>query len=675
MPLIPLANRERMKRLRADPAYREAENERRRTPEYRAKATANRKSITLRRRFVGIDGEGGNINGCHEYLLLRAGNHTLVTGKPLTPDECLAFIADLPTGDTIYVGYFFDYDVTMILRDWPEERIRRLVNREARTVTKGGKTYTYAVDYGGYQVDYIPRKEFKVRRVLPGKDGKNTYSKWVSVNDVGSFFQCSFVKALTEWDIGTAEQRDAIADGKDRRADFGQLDADTDEYNALEIDLLQQLMTAFRQVCTDVGYTPARWQGPGYLATAMLKRHGVPTRKQIDVPAGLIEYANGAYYGGRFETTAIGPVNGGCYQYDINSAYPAAMLELPCLIHGTWERRKLSAIRPGELWVGKLHFWAHEDANLYSFPVRDPKGSICFPAEGNGIYWSVEAVNAPHQSYGASAPVWVYVPHCDCRPFDWIEPIYEERKRLGKTAKGRVLKLALNSLYGKQAQSVGAAPYANPIYAGLITALTRGDTLSSATHTGPDCCRDVYMLATDAVFTGKPRHLAISKQLGDWDSERHEELFLVQPGLYFTEANSVPKTRGIPRQAAVDKREDFTTAYRLMCVGGNPSQETVSIQLRQFTGLRIAVARGKIRSAGVWAEVTKEISFEWITKRHEQRTEFEGPLRTLRTHPKDGAYDLVSMPYSKDIGRMLEQARLELSDQPDWADVPFGEDL
>src|ERR1700760_3737709 len=106
----------------------EASYERERKRRYRSKTGGTtRKAL---RPFVGVDGEGGNVPH-HEYLLLRAGNAKLETGRPLTSLECLAFLSDLPS-DKSYVGYFFDYDVTMILRGLPEERIRRLVTAEGR---------------------------------------------------------------------------------------------------------------------------------------------------------------------------------------------------------------------------------------------------------------------------------------------------------------------------------------------------------------------------------------------------------------------------------------------------------------------------------------------------------------------------------------------------------------
>lgn len=654
---------------------------------------------SVERPFVGVDGEGGQVKDRHEYLLLRAGKFCLETGKPLTAVECLTFLTGLPKG-VVYVGYFFDYDVTMMLRDLPASKLDRLVRREDR-LSRDGK-YTWPVDWtdgttgASFQFDWLPRKEFRVRTRsrLPGdcqvcdmpydcdtfpgrccKDCKHvhTYGRWTVVNDVGTFFQCSFVRALTEWDVGTPEQRAQIAEGKEQRASFGSVTEQEREYNALEIGLLQTLVTDFRNVCRDVGYVPSKWQGPGNMASAMLSHHGVPKRKVLAdlVPADVWRFANDAYYGGRFETTAVGPVYGGVYQYDINSAYPAAMMDLPCLLHGRWEL--VTDGHPTErLWVGQLEFFPTGQANLYGFPVRSKQGSISFPARGSGFYWSVEAEQATHQAYSIRH-AWQYVPTCDCQPFEWIQAIYDQRITLGKSTRGRVLKLCLNSLYGKQAQSIGAAPYANPIYAGLITALTRAE-LQRASHTGPMCCNDVYMLATDAIFTAKPRPLPLSKVLGEWDAERHNSLFLVQPGLYFADKHDQPKTRGIPRQAAVDHRTDFHDAY-LNVILANYLGHTVPIELRQFTGLRIAVARGKPHTAGEWVKVIKDVSFEWSNKRDPQRTSLEpGPgdsLPTLRTSPREGG--VASVPYDKNIGRLLDD--LQLADQPDWADVPFGEDI
>src|SRR5215831_7308048 len=83
--------------------------------------------------FRGVDGEGGNVaeegtlfGTRHQYLSLRCGPYLLETGRPLDWRECFGFLADQPPRSFIYVSYFFDYDVTMMIRTMPESIARKL---------------------------------------------------------------------------------------------------------------------------------------------------------------------------------------------------------------------------------------------------------------------------------------------------------------------------------------------------------------------------------------------------------------------------------------------------------------------------------------------------------------------------------------------------------------------
>lgn len=251
--------------------------------------------------FCGVDGEGSTLSGRHEYMLLRAGSHLLTTGVPLTPGECLGFLAGLPAGYE-YVGFFFDYDVTMICRDLPAEVVLSLLDRESREREDGRGLHP--VQWGMWEFDYLPRKEFRVRtRVRQDMPKRH----WTVVSDVGTFFQCSFVKALTTWGIGSVSVLAQIAAGKAERGNFGAMTPEIVRYNELEIELLEDLMEEFRSVCIEVGIVPAKWQGPGNVATALFKMHGIPTHDELrHVPDDVWRMAQAAYYGGRFETTGQG---------------------------------------------------------------------------------------------------------------------------------------------------------------------------------------------------------------------------------------------------------------------------------------------------------------------------------------------------------------------------------
>jgi hypothetical protein len=629
------------------------------------------------KRFVAVDGEGGNITDpntlfgtSHEYLLLRAGAVTIENDTGLSFHECADFLCNL-SPHNLYVAYFFDYDVTMMIKGLPQERAERLFNRalRQREVTQ----FPLPVQYQGYEFDYLPHKEFKIRRIGS--------KHWLIISDVGQFFQTSFIKTLEKWEIGTPEERAMIAKGKSMRADFHGIDDEIRAYNAVECLYLEMLMEEFRQTCLDVGYVPKKWQGPGYLASAMLDKHGIPKRKDIPIMMNeeFRKLANAAYYGGRFETTAAGPVAGPIYQYDINSAYPSVLRELPCLIHGSWVAVD---VRPDkrQVWFGDVRFGHTSPAYLFHLPVRDKFGNITFPKEAQGVYWSweVEAAEKAGTTIDFESG-WLYENHCDCRPFDWIDNYYAKRIALGKSSKGYVLKLAGNSIYGKTAQSIGYAPYANPIWAGLITAGCRAKIIEAYSQDPMNC----YMIATDGIFVGAPLDLPVSNKLGEWEMTKHDGgIFIVQPGIYYVSGGDV-KTRGVERGRINKRRVDFEEAWqRFLSSGGE--DHTVSIPVDNFITGKQALARNKWGISGHWESDIRQISFDWSNKR-KRSVAFEGLRGELRTLPRDGSADTVSVGYHRVIGGELVSVPIgdvsvldpglaesdRISQQPDWVEPLF----
>jgi len=627
------------------------------------------------REFRGVDGEGGNVaeDGTlfgerHQYLSLRAGPDLLETGLPLSYVDCFDFLASRPT-TYIYVAYFFDYDVTMMIRTLPEHVARKLLNRHLRVDLKTGQMYP--VTYDGFDFDYLPHKEFKIRR--------HGTRHWVVINDVGQFFQSAFLPTIVRWDVGTEDERALIEWGKAKRSSFGKHDAETEAYNALEVLLLEQLMTNFRAVCWETTYVPTKWQGPGHLASAMLKRHGIPRRDEIDIlkNGDFRSLAQAAYYGGRFETTAVGPIPHTVYQYDINGAYVYMLKSLPCLTHGTWRWVRDRPVG-ARIWFGQIHF-NHDAAEfLFHFPVRLKDGSIQWPKEGNGVYWSVEIEAAERAGSDVEfISGWVYEPHCKCRWFDFVDSYYEQRLALGKSAKGFVLKLAGNSIYGKLAQSIGYAPWANPIWAGLITAGCRAMLIDAYSQAPNEC----YMLATDGIFMGAKLDLPISKQLGDWEETIHPDgIFIVQPGIYFMGAEA--KTRGIERGRITDMREKFE-AQLVKFIDSGGHDHTVSVPVTNFITARQALARNKWHIAGTWEQTEREVSFAWTDKRVSGMVLRRNGV--LRSTPRMGAPDLVSKSYGRIIGgaavladeeRYTEPGRQATqfdAEQPDWVEQPLFE--
>lgn len=691
---------ELMSRLQVEKAIRSIRRKAHRaTDSGRAERKRERRQRAWRRKvmFVGVDGEGITTpDGGHDYVLLRAGDDYLHTGTRLTSYECLSFLADLdPTPN--YVGYYFDYDATMIVKDLPEERLQRLYRNSSTT---------RSVEWHGFEIHYRPHKYFKVRRVGA--------KKYVTVSDVGSFFQCSFLKAITAWNIGTSEQREIIADGKLRRSEFITMtDAELD-YNKMEIELLEALMSKFAAACRGLDIMPTHWQGPGWLASALLDREGVPVRAELDkVPLDLWEHANDSYFGGRFEVTTFGVLEPPIYNYDINSAYPDALRRLPCLLHGEWtladspDSDAICYLAFGTF--GPLHdrLGATErtslserleslprDPVLFGLPVRSGKdGTISWPARGKGWYWSYEIEQAYHQ-YFRFRSVWNLYRTCDCQPFAFIEPLYKERKRLEALSDnstgsnmGIALKLILNSLYGKMAQSIGQPKYSNPLYAAMITSMTRAKLyemvhgISDCTRSAPAdwCGKHVHYLATDGMLTTKKledRSL-LGKLLGEWDeSVSDERLLVIQSGLYI--GPSKARTRGIPASLLQRYAQDFwTNWYRFLETwenGGKLQYDKVTIPFHHFMGHIQAVTLGRTTDMGTWLELPRSYGFSWHGKR-DPVTYVWSERQSLLIGPMKGRTDRQSLPYTKEIGRYRDnkgkwyERRIWFHGQPDYSDV------
>lgn len=622
----------------------------RRRDRHRARRTEN-----VRKPFVGIDGEGGNFGSGHEYMLLRAGNHVLETGAPLTWQDCLPFIADLPT-DVIYVAYFFDYDTTMCLRGLPMERLTRLLDIDCRRVpTK--PCSSFPIDYADFQIDYLPGKELRVRR---------KGQKWVIINDVGSFFQCSFVTALERWfpEPQYREIIDRIALGKSQRNEFGGVTQEEREYNLLEIRMLELLMEKFRDVCDELDIRPGKWQGPGNLVSAVFRREGLPRNRDIPLweqDPDVARCANDAYYGGRFEASTFGSVDGPIYQYDINSAYAATYRRLPCLLHGTWKRLERLPDAADRLYLADVRFRHGPEFHWCVLPIRTANGTLVWPREGRGIYWSTELEIA--RKYGVELDChggWKYVKNCECVPLQFAEDAYHERQRLGKDGKGMVLKIFLASAYGKLAQSVGCAPYSNPVWAGLIVSSVRAQLADAALSVGHG--ESVLMLATDGLFTTREiDSLSLGKELGQWDLKEHADIFIVQSGVYFI-GDRAPKTRGIPQARVVASEQGFRDTWHRFMDGG--PLDPVRVHLTSFVGLRLAMARNKPHLAGQWLDNPKDVSFDWSSKRVDARRQGH----SIVTMPPQGSPELTSVAYSRVIGGMNAKEKLDLADQPDWGD-------
>lgn len=672
--------------------------------------------------FCGVDGEGAGTDehGRQCYMLLRCGDRELYTGNPLSTYECLEFLCSQPASKLL-VGFGFNYDVTMILKDLaPDKRRWLLLETGEKLIDDAGKAHTKErwSHYEDFGIDYLPRNHFKVCRLRPVRlrkmDSRGNRMKWkpiagttrVIYDSIGCF-QSSFLAALQSYNIGR-EHWDRIAAGKAARDNQTAIGDVERAYCAAEVALLGDLMERFRDTCHAAGIYPLTWNGAGKLAAFLHAKHSTPRTERVEalIPAAVECCARASYYGGRFEISRVGLITDGCHEYDINSAYPDAMRHLPCLQHGRWEpvtAVQLEALPDEALFVASLTF-RHDGpgaGHFFGLPVRQHTGRLFWPGTGGGIYWSPEIRSAerrgcrvtyrPITAEIAGAPVgpypeaagWLYRTGCTCEPFDWVEPLYAYRKTLPK-AQGIPIKLAINSLYGKLAQRIGVPEFQNFVWGGLVTALVRArlnDTIGRA----PD---QIIMVATDGIISKTPLTLPVGDGLGQWGHSEHDRLFVVQPGVYwkpstaaFAHHTDAVKSRGMHRSVLERHARDFEAAwldyakwskgtFGRIIAGKVLEPPSVTVDVRMFIGLRLAQARGKPETAGRWADTQRSVSFSWKDKRGRGRA-WDGQCAI--TYPPPGAVGLESLTYNEagDLWPAFDLDRIEREEQPDhfvWLD-------
>lgn len=583
---------------RPNKKYHTTQCARKNRPNKAANTARDRKTENHEVEFIAVDGEGVTRmeyvetwvdsledfvmmpQKVHHYVLLSVGDQSYhKDGEPLRHDEIFEFLYQqkLDHPDAAFVGFFLGYDFAQWLKSMPASRgdsAFHPVGIQKRMPKNPDMKYPFPVTVDNrWDFDFLGMKRLKLRphvkkslwpqcqvnhktldqieECATGAHNRHPY-KWMYVNDAGAFFQTSLMNAINpkKWAAGTAVVSDAemqiLQTGKDHRSD-AQFDETMIEYNVLENDVLSRLMNTVNEgfVADGIKLRTDQWYGPGQAAQAWLRNIGAPTGEQIReaVPVWAVEAARKSYYGGWFETFVNGVIPGTSYAYDINSAYPYAIAQLPCLLHGKWTH---GTGDPGKLAKGNYrlinaHYTGRNDY-IGTMPHRDMAGGISRPRNTAGWHWQheVDAAKAARTISKIDVDEWVEYEPCKCDPpIAAIEELYQGRLKVDKNSPaGKSKKLVYNSAYGKMAQSIGMPRFSNSIYASLITSHCRTMILRAiATH--PQKAAAVAMIATDGIvfLTPHPKLDVHPTRLGAWDFNEHQNLSILMPGLYWDDSS------------------------------------------------------------------------------------------------------------------------------------------
>lgn len=478
-----------------------------------------------------------------------------------------------------YVVYNLKYDEGALLQNLTETEL--IILREK------GK-----VQVGEYKYYLIPRKELRISR---GKNGIRIY-------DMFNFFATSLNEASKTFlgkekkDIETLEfSKEYVKDNWNTISEYCIKDAE------LVKELAEELIHKFESF----GVYPRKLYSTAYVSYQYFKTkcHYPTVYRMWQYHKELLGYAMRSYNGGKFEVTKKG--SGYFYEYDIDSAYP---FQIANLIDITGAK-----VRSSKKYIKDSAYAFIDSVVKIPFDIHSPlaikRGSVnAYPC---GEIRKV--ITKEEYDYLISKGVdikiikgWYIIPNNITYPFrKEILKLYEkkkEAKELGKDLDYHIIKIFLNSLYGKFVQLIKkgdkyvASSNWNPIYGSVITSNVR-IIISNA----QDIFSDIQAVHTDSVITKNPIDGIIKETMGGFLKQCEGEGVILGSGIY--QIGKKVKFRG------------FSSKLNLMeMIQGAKKKITIKIK-RPLTWKEIIFHGWSISKINNFTEQEKNFNVNFDTKR------------------------------------------------------------
>lgn len=432
----------------------------------------------------------------NKTVLICNSQNYLWNSKGLSYQECFDFLLK----HSKKYNYFFriDYDINMIIKDLPKDKIIELFDKNETVYKK-------------YSLKYFRHKIFSI-------NNKKFY-------DIANFFQTSLLRNIEILNIDlTDKEKKFVEFMKKQRANFNLKDKNKIiEYSLLENKIGIKIVNKIYNLIPDDLKTYALY-GSSSLANKFLKQQQI--KRSFLFSNKIFEFA---YFGGRMECLKIGKFEN-VYKYDINSAYPNIIKDLREPIK--FEVKKYSGEKIIETNIYHIEF-NHKTANeIGCFPVRLKNGYLVFPKSGSGYYYGCEIFQAIKREVNIKIKEVCEVTLGNILfENNIIEKLYQERLKLKQKQdlKNLIYKILLNSIYGKFAQTVGKAQFQNIYLAGYITSKVRSELLK-ATYKKD---KDIIFFATDGILSKSKLNVKVSDKIGEFEEIKIKSAYVILAGIYY----------------------------------------------------------------------------------------------------------------------------------------------
>jgi hypothetical protein len=453
--------------------------------------------------------------------------------------------------------------------------------------------------WNDYRLEYIPSKRLVIRK-------KHHSSVFF---DISQYYHSSLTDAYQN-NIGKLSND--YLQMKTKRSEFSPYFYKRNKtlvrnYCVQDCKLTKELAEHWIKLFHDAfGFYPLRWISSGYVAEKVLINNKIDIPKFAEIPYRVQDLAWRSYYGGRFEILKRGFI-GEAHLYDINSAYPYALTQIPDLRKGKWFRRKTIL---QEAQVGFFHIRASIPDCKYMPPFPFKSNNILiFPTGQFETYVTLAELRAcENPKWYKILDSYQFVPNSDEYPYkDFVEKMYQKRLEL-KQKKDPLqlpLKVILNSIYGKTSQKVNGriGNLFNPVIASFITGFTRAQLYQFIIQNNLE--KETVAFATDSICITRKLDIN-SVKLGEFSLDNSaNDVFYLQNGFY--RFNGRWKQRGLGNLGSKEI-EHLETIER-------KGKLYYKFKVKRSTRLRSSILQDSISNIGMIKEFEREMNLNADRKR------------------------------------------------------------
>jgi len=505
----------------------------------------------------------------------------------ISPETVIKFLFRKKYQNTWNFFYNLGYDAEVILKLLGNELFKYKYTRRLK------------FSFENYSIEYYPNKVLKIK--------KGHHS--VSFYDIAQFYHTSLSDAY-EKNIGELSKE--YLEIKSKRAEFSKWFYNHNKkkirnYCVTDCVLTKELSEKWIKLFHSAFlFYPAKWPSSGYLAEKVLINHGIFFPKFDSIPYTIQDIAWRSYFGGRFEMIKRGFI-GKAFLYDINSAYPYAIANLPDLDNGKWIKQK-SIHKDAKLGFFKILANIPDEKYIPPFAFR-ANHSIIFPSGKFITYCTLAELQAcKDNSLYRILEGYQFIPNSDIYPYrEFIENLYKTRLKLKKSGNplAQPIKIILNSIYGKTGQKVNRimGNLFNPVIFSYITGFARAQLYSFVEQNNLE--KDVVAFATDSVCVTKKLNMNSTK-LGEFSFDgMGKDVYYLQNGFY--RFNGMWKQRGLGKLGSkeIEHLETYERDGKLF----------YKFNVLRNSRLRSSIIQNKIQDIGKIRPITREVNLNADRKR------------------------------------------------------------